>query len=93
MSFKAINPRRPDQRWKDGDSDRWKAEETPTKKAIWLRFLNERNKSNPKYLDMISKVRQIEILKKEIKEKIEIIFAKLFILIDYLYRLTFVYIL
>ena len=42
---------------------------------------------------MISKVRQIEILKKEIKEKIEIIFAKLFILIDYLYRLTFVYIL
>ena len=63
------------------------------KKAILLRFLNERNTSNPKYLDMISKVRQIEILKKEIKDKIEIILAKLFIIIDYLYRLTFDYIL
>ena len=42
---------------------------------------------------MISKVRQIEILKKEIKEKIEIIFSKLFILNDYLHRLTFDYIL
>ncbi len=49
------------------------------KKAIWLRFLNEMNKSNPKYLDMTSKVRQIETLKKEIKEKIEITLAKLFI--------------
>jgi hypothetical protein len=42
-----------------------------TKKEILQRL--EKNKKNPKYSDMILKVRQIEKLEKEIKQKIEII--------------------
>ena len=44
-----------------------------TKKEILQKL--EENKTNPKYSDMILKVKTIENLGKEIKEKIEVILA------------------
>ena len=66
-------PRRLGQRWKDDSRTRWKVGQTPIQKTDIVKL--EENKTNPKYSQMILKVKTIEKHEKEIKEKIEVILA------------------